>query len=291
LEETEARDTVARVETLLEELETLADPTAREKAMEVVQAVLELYGEGLERMVEEVAERDRDGDIAVALADDELVSHLLLLHDLHPVPLEARVGSALESVRPYMESHGGNVELVSIDDGVVRLRLEGSCDGCPSSASTMKLAIEEAIHKIAPDVVDIEADGVIEVAHQPNDGPQLLQIEVSDSLRKKNGSAWTVVDGMPDGGGRTLKEVSGEPVLFLRLKKGLYAYRPDCPSCSQSLADASLDAGHLVCEGCGRRYDVSRAGRSDGDPALHLEPVPLLHGSGGEVRVAVGAPA
>ncbi|MEA2398763.1 MAG: hypothetical protein QOK25_2319 [Thermoleophilaceae bacterium] len=286
-----ARDRVARVEALLEELDTLADPVARDKATEVVQAVLELYGAGLERMVEEVASRDSDGAIAMALADDELVSHLLFLHDLHPVPLEARVRGALESVRPYMESHGGNVELVDVDDGIVRLRLEGSCDGCPSSASTMKLAIEEAIHKVAPDVVEIEAEGVVEVAHRPHDGPALLQIEVSDSLRRKNGSAWTTVDDMPEGGASILKEVSGEPVLFMRLKKSLYAYRPECPSCAGSLADAPLTDGHLVCGGCGQRYDVSRAGRSPEDPTLNLEPVPLLHEGDGRVKVAVGAAA
>ena len=59
---------------------------------------------------------------------------------------------ALDEVRPYLASHGGDVELLGVEDGVVRLRLEGSCNGCPSSAMTLKLAIEEAIARAAPDV-------------------------------------------------------------------------------------------------------------------------------------------
>ena len=123
-------------------------------------------------MVGHVAERD-DGRLAAALAGDELVAHLLLLHGLHPVPLEQRVRGALDEVRPYLESHGGNVELLGIDDGVVRLRMEGSCSGCPSSAMTLKLAIEDAIQKAAPDVQDVVAED------EPR--PALIQLEVYDA--------------------------------------------------------------------------------------------------------------
>ena len=94
------------------------------------------------------------------LTRDELVASVLLLYDLHPVDLETRVRGALEKTRPYLKSHGGNVELVGIDEtGVVRLRMQGSCHGCPSSAVTLKLAIEQAIHEAAPDVSAILVEG------------------------------------------------------------------------------------------------------------------------------------
>ena len=83
MDDTQARERVARVDSLLEELETLPDPLARQTATEVVEALLDLYGEGLARLVGYVAERD-DGALAAALAGDELVAHLLLLHGLHP---------------------------------------------------------------------------------------------------------------------------------------------------------------------------------------------------------------
>src|SRR5215207_1168552 len=145
LDEGGLQERVARMETLLGEIETLDDPSAKSKAAEVVGVLLDLYGEGLARMMEVVAEgEDREKAFDV-FAGDELVSHLLLLHGLHPLDLETRVAGALEEVRPYLQSHGGNVELMGIEGGVARLRLEGSCNGCPSSTMTLKLAIEEAV--------------------------------------------------------------------------------------------------------------------------------------------------
>lgn len=167
------RELVADVERLLEDLEALPDPVARQTATAVVQGLLELYGTGLERIVQAIAARDHDGALAAALADDELVSHLLLLHGLHPVPLEQRVVQALDSVRPYLESHGGNVELVGLGEAAVHLRLEGSCSGCPSSSVTLKLAIEHAIEKAAPEIEE-----VIAVEAPPSQSP-LLQIELA----------------------------------------------------------------------------------------------------------------
>jgi Fe-S cluster biogenesis protein NfuA len=162
-----------RIEALLDELETLGDGAARDTATALVQALLEVYGEALARLVGHVAERD-DGTLANALAGDEVVAPLLMLHGLHPVPLERRVDGALAEVRPYLESHGGGVELLGIEEGVVRLELQGSCSGCPSSTVTLKHAVEEAIHKAAPDVAEIVAEDA------PRE-PALIQLEVYEA--------------------------------------------------------------------------------------------------------------
>jgi Fe-S cluster biogenesis protein NfuA len=153
---------VARIDALLDEVQALDQP-GRDTATELVGVLLDLYGDGLARIV---------SSCEALPVEDELVAHLLLLHGLHPVPLEQRVHGALEEVRPYLAAHGGGVDLLGVDDGVVRLRLEGSCNGCPSSAVTLKLAVEEAIHKAAPDVERIEAEG----AAAPSG---LLQIEIT----------------------------------------------------------------------------------------------------------------
>jgi Fe-S cluster biogenesis protein NfuA len=89
---------------------------------------------------------------------DDLVANLLILHGLHPSDIESRVRNALEKVRPYLQSHGGNVELIEIAGGAVRLRLIGSCNGCPSSSATLKNAIETAIRETAPDVTSIRCE-------------------------------------------------------------------------------------------------------------------------------------
>ncbi|MDQ3740889.1 MAG: NifU family protein, partial [Actinomycetota bacterium] len=168
MDDAAARERFARLEALLD--------GADEEATELVATLLEVYGEGLARLVARVPD-------PVALGDDDVVAHLLLLHGLHPVPLEQRVRAGLEEVRPYLESHGGDVELLGVEEGVARLRLQGSCSGCPSSTATLKLAIEEAIFKAAPDVDRVEADGVPE----PAPAPGLVQLEVAPSVRR----SWT----------------------------------------------------------------------------------------------------
>ncbi|MEA2180249.1 MAG: hypothetical protein QOG77_3546, partial [Solirubrobacteraceae bacterium] len=201
---------------------------------------------------------------------------------------------ALDGVRPYLGSHGGDVELVGVTDGVALVRMQGSCEGCPASAMTLKLAIEDAVLKAAPDVERVEAEAEAAAPAAPGHGG-LLQIEVVQPAAPEG--AWAPVGALPQlaGGGVLLKEVAGERVLFLRLENGTpYAYRPECPSCEVSLEDASLEASGLVgaeiaCPGCGHRYDVVRAGRCLDAPELHLEPVPLLVDQAGLVRVALQA--
>jgi Fe-S cluster biogenesis protein NfuA len=145
----EAREHAARLEQLLERLEDLP-PAARDTATETTATLLALYGEALARIAARVP--------ADALAGDELVAHLLMVHGLHPVPVEQRVEGALEEVRPYLRSHGGEVELLGVRDGVVRLRLRGSCSGCPSSRTTLELAVDEAVRRAAPEVEAIDAE-------------------------------------------------------------------------------------------------------------------------------------
>jgi len=151
MDDAEVRELVGRVEGLLEQL----DP----KGIEAVQALVELYGEALARFV-----------AGADATQDELLTHLLLVHDLHPVDVETRVRQALDDVRPYLGSHGGDVELLGVADGVAHLRLGGTCNGCPSSTVTLRNAIEEAVMRAAPELERIDAEGVAEPQ------PALIQI-------------------------------------------------------------------------------------------------------------------
>ena len=282
MDQPQAAELVGRAEQLLEELERLPAGPARDTATETIGALLDLYGEGLGRIVDVVAERDA-GELAEAFAADELVSHLLLLHGLHPIPLEERLAGALDEVRPYLESHGGNVEVLGVEDGTVRLSLEGSCSGCPSSSVTLKLAIENAIRRAVPEIGEIVAEGVDAPAAP---GPALLQIEPPAS--------WATAGGLPDlasGGPPLLKAVAGEELVFLRLNGSIYAYRPACPCCHESVAGGTLAGTQLSCPACGVNFDVMRAGRCLDRPQYHLDPVPLLVDEAGLIRVAVGAAA
>ncbi|MER7213636.1 NifU family protein [Streptosporangium sp. NPDC000239] len=177
-ETTGAQATGERVEELLAELAALGDPLARARAEELVRALVGLYGAGLERVMEIVTEEEAAG-VLRRVTCDPLLCGLLAVHDLHPLDTGERVRLALEEVRPHLGGHSGDVELVSVeeDTGVVRLRLRGACDGCPSSRITVRHAIERAVTGAAPEVVRVEVEGMVEVAAEGAAGDgSLLQI-------------------------------------------------------------------------------------------------------------------
>jgi Fe-S cluster biogenesis protein NfuA len=155
---------VERIDVLLSKVEALPDAALRQDVQEIVKCLLSYHGVALARLLRLALHEGDDGatPLASLLVRDELVESLLLLHGLHPADQETRVLAAVERVRPLLQSHGGNVELVCIDEGVVRLRLQGSCHGCPSSAATVKSRIESAIYESAPEVQSIEVEEPVE---------------------------------------------------------------------------------------------------------------------------------
>jgi Fe-S cluster biogenesis protein NfuA len=145
------------IERSVQEIEASADAGMRATAQQLVQAVLELHAESLERLLEIVHGSGEPGqDIIDRLGRDGLVSKLLLLHSLHPLPLEARVIRALDTVRPTLRSQHGDVELLAVDEGRVRVRVVGN--------SAVASVIERAVLDAAPDVAGIEMEGVTERA-------------------------------------------------------------------------------------------------------------------------------
>lgn len=281
---------LAKIDELVRAIEGAADPNVRACAVELMKSLMELYGAGLERMLEIVFDSGPAGSAVIDdLAGDGLVESLLLLHGLHPLDLETRVMQALDKVRPYLQSHKGNVELVGVNEGVVHLKLQGSCDGCASSAMTLKLAIEEAIYEKAPDIVALEVEGVVEQAKPPS----LIQL----GRTKPNGpggsaatKGWKEVTGLTalaNGAVQTI-EVSGRPILFCRIGESYYAYNNTCPDCGQTMRASSLELTALSCPACSQRFDVMRAGRGLDKPGLHLEPFPLLMDQG-QAKVSLPA--
>jgi nitrite reductase/ring-hydroxylating ferredoxin subunit len=179
-----------------------------------------------------------------------------------------------------MESHGGDVELLGIADGVARMRLVGHCDGCPASESTLELAIKKALEETAPDLEGLEVEGVAQAPAPPFELPVV----------QSNGAppAWTDLDGSPPTPGLTAPmTVGGADVLMANVGGTLLAYRNACGWCRARLDDARMTpSGTLTCPSCERRFELRRAGRSPDDDALQIAPVPLLRGEG-RVRVAV----
>jgi Fe-S cluster biogenesis protein NfuA len=148
------------IERLLGEIQAAADPSLRTSVQQLVQLVMDLHGAGLERILELVRADTRGGESLIhKLGGDELVASLLVLHELHPLPLEARITEALDKARARLRSHQGEVELVSIQDGAVRLRLHANGHGCGSSADALKEMVEDAVYQSAPDIVSLVIEG------------------------------------------------------------------------------------------------------------------------------------
>ncbi len=162
-----------RIEELIARVEGSGDPAMRAVAKELLQAVIELHGVALERILEAMTDLPGGQEELDRVSTDELVSGVLSLHGIHPEAMETRVRAALDSVRPYLKSHGGNVELVEIADGTVRLRLSGACGHCSGSAQTMKSTVEQAIYGAAPEVVAVIAE---EAAAAPHSDLVTLQV-------------------------------------------------------------------------------------------------------------------
>lgn len=150
-----------RVEKLAARLEQANDPETRATALELVQSVIELHGAALQALIDRCVATPEGERILDEALQDDLVSSMFLLHNLHPDDLETRVLRGIESVRPYLQSHGGDCELAGVDNGIVRLRLHGSCGSCPSSSLTLKNAVEEALFQAAPDIREIIAENAV----------------------------------------------------------------------------------------------------------------------------------
>ena len=287
---------------MLAEFASTSDPAIAGRAEELVSLLVEFYGAGLARILELL-----DEQAVSSLLADKSVAGLLVLHDLHPQSTEERVLAALERVRPYLGSHAGGVEYLGLDDdGTVRLRLAGSCDGCPSSALTVKMAIEKGIEDVAPEVTKVEVEGMVpDPASQPAarsaDGRTLLPLHQVSKQPEAPASTWVQVDGIADlGQGQVVPMlVAGIAAVVCNVAGSLYAYADRCPVCGSGLTTGKLVGALLACPGCSQRYDVVRAGRgwdeaskatASSAAGAHLDPLPLLNENGG-VRIAVPAQA
>ncbi|GGV23226.1 thioredoxin [Actinomadura cremea] len=151
---------LTRIEEALAALERTPGRTA-ESALDTVATLAEVYGEALARVMDRAA---HDARLVSALTDDDLVGHLLALHDVHPAPVEERVARALTDIREQLGSHGADVELDGIEDGVARVRLPddagggcGSCGGGSANAGgSVEDAVRDAVLGVAPELSAME---------------------------------------------------------------------------------------------------------------------------------------
>ena len=294
----EALEDETRWRTAGDRIQILLDASAgsgtvvRERTEQLAGELTELYGAALERMVAIATESAPE--LVGRFAADELVASLMLVHGLHPHGVERRIEDALDSVRPYLGSHGGDVTLLEVVDGAegmtVRLQFAGSCKSCPSSAVTLEFAVEDAVRAAAPEITTIEVVAAESASTDSSSG--LISVDSLMSRvhpRDTAGTAWHPVPDIADLGPGEVGGflVAGVPILACRIGDDLFAYHDRCGRCHDSMAGAALHRpmgapiGEAVlrCPRCGAHFDAVHAGAglddsADGTP--HLDPVPLL---------------
>ena len=157
------REDMQRIGGLVQEMESIADPAVRAATKGLVQSLIDLHGAALEKALDIVAEAGEPGmSIIDRMGRDSLVSSVLILYGLHPDDLETRVVKAVDKVRPQLRKQGCEVELLGVNDGAIRLRVETGSHTCGSTAKTLHASLEGAMYDAAPDLASLVIEGLEE---------------------------------------------------------------------------------------------------------------------------------
>jgi len=174
------RDDMQRIGGLVQEIESIADPAVRASTKDLVQLLMDLHGAALAKALDIVADAGEPGmNIIDRLGRDSLVSSVLILYGLHPEDLESRVVRAVDKLRPQLRKQGCEVELLGVNDGVIRLRAETGSHTCGSTAKTVRASLEGAIYDAAPDMTSLVIEGFEE---KPSSGFVALDKLVGSSV-------------------------------------------------------------------------------------------------------------
>lgn len=273
-----------RLDSLVQLFEQHPDETVRERVLELLGLVDALHREGLGRVVAALPPANYQ-----ALLNDPEAHTLLSLYDLAPLDPMEEVEAALDSVRPYLDSHGGAVEVLKVEGGTVHLRLSGSCNGCSASAGTLKGLIETALRD------NFAAFQAIEV-HEPAQPStkRFLPMATAQPTPARsqplalNRPVFTSVGSLellPIG---TLKgvEVAGTRVLLCNVAGEVYAYHNACPGSLLGLEVSRLEGTNLLCPWHSCVFDARNGKRRDGSTLSGLSVIPVSIRDG-EIRLAL----
>lgn len=263
-------DLAKRVDDAVAALDDL-DPAARKVAEEVQSAVEAIHKAGLTTIVRRLRADDATRAALFELVDDPVVHLLLSLHGIvRPDPV-THANQVLETVRPQLHSHGGDVSLVRVEGGTAFVRLEGACNGCSMSSVTLRNLVEEALVAGVPAVTAVEV-----VKDQPS--PTLIPLESLRVGRSPEEDGWVRLGpaadvAVDDLSTATLNDIS---VLIVNLDQRLAAYRNECAHEALPLTEAVLDVsnGTLTCPWHGFCYDAT-SGECLSAPGAQLEQLPL----------------
>lgn len=225
--------------------------------------------------------------------DHPVAEAVLSMYGIGPANERLEVEEALDEIRPYIESHGGALDLLEVEDGVVHVQMSGSCSGCAASAITLRRGVEEILRERYAgfkEVVAHEPEG--DDAAQEQDGGGLLQIETHNGagggdLLQIGGLKRPVfvdvgtMDELPPGTVKAV-EVEGKSILLANVDGEPYAFKNVCAVDGRSELDGGrLTGSVLVCPWHNCAYDARSGKRVDDEPnasGLAVVPIALRDG-------------
>jgi nitrite reductase/ring-hydroxylating ferredoxin subunit/Fe-S cluster biogenesis protein NfuA len=260
----------------LQRMEDIEDEKTREEVFALLEGIDVLHRQALARLLEVGGE-----ELAGRVLRDPMARTLLEMYDLPEADERTQVERALEDVYPYFQSHGGKLEFLGVEDGRVRVRLSGSCEGCPGTATTLSRVVEEALREGFPGFREL-------VAEEPPPPPPRNDI-VQLGRRPMRRPRWVSVGRIEDLEPGELRSLhpEGAALLLARIGEEVYACRDGCPPGSAlTLHLGRLEGSTLICPWHGCRYDVRTGKREDdAEGKLAVFPVALRDG---EIKIAVG---
>ncbi len=267
-----------RLDYLVQIFEQHPDEQVRERVMELLALVDALHRQGLGRIVENLPSERYE-----ALLEDPAVNTLLTLYDLAPIEPSVQVEMALDTARSYLSAHGGAVEVLKVEEGVVHLRLSGSCNGCSASAVTLKRVIETALQEGFPAFQSIE----VHEPAQPSNKRFLPMLNATQAATLKR-PVFTPVGSLEAVPLDTLKgvEVEGARILLCNVENEIYAYQNVCPGSLLPLSAGHLEGVTLHCPWHNCVYDARTGKRLDGINLSGLAVIPVAVRNG-EIQLAL----
>jgi len=158
-----------QVERLVQRANALPDENARATALELLQAVMDFHGSVLSRIVELLSGSEEHRASLSRLTTDPLICGLLVLYDIHPVPLEQRLAEAIENLRPHLQKQGAGVELLAIGDNGVRVKVQSRRNGLVASPEKIRGRVERAILEAVPEIAHVTIEGLAPAGFVPLD--------------------------------------------------------------------------------------------------------------------------
>lgn len=250
------------------------DDDAKAAALKLKETLEAFHRSALVHIVRTLKDDARGKELLFQLVDEPIVHAVLGLHGIVRADPMVRAKRALESVRPYLQSHGGDVELVRIESGLAYVRLQGSCNGCSMSAVTLREGVEEAL---VSGVEEITGVSVLE------DEPTVAFIPLDEIGRKPSkslqSSGWS--EG-PEVSAITENELlrfdmstDGEPLSFIAVETDnrIAVFKNECVHQGLSLDGGCVENGTIQCPWHGFTFEAS-SGECISNPGAQLEQVP-----------------